>query len=310
MTGVSPRPDERANTDRRVCKIQSDSWFGQKPRLSLIRAAGDMSLGAVRCQCGTCKWAWSVLSESATALPSSRSGMLWSATWLRRRSFSSPSRLWMCDFVVARLMFSRRATSLSLGSVLIHSAACRSRLLSVGAGKGALRPVHVIQHTRLLLFCPQSRARRRGGRSRHSSRRCQTRASRFRNIDIRARSRTGGDPGETLFGLDAREHPYFAGYQEANRFYRKPDPADIGDNRDPLAARSMLQPKVEIVPRGTGKSGVELVIETDLVVPFKGFLDCRHQDVAAILHCHSSAGSDADNILGKAFDEFEHRHLP
>ena len=110
--------------------------------------------------------------------------------------------------------------------------------------------------------------------------------------------------------MDAGKHSYLARYQKANRFDGKPDPTDIGDDRDPLAARSMLQTEVEIVPRGTRKSRVELVIETDLVVPFKGFLDGRHQDIVTVLHRHSSTSSDADDILGKAFDQFEHRLLP
>ena len=42
-------------------------------------------------------------------------------------------------------------------------------------------------------------------------------------------------------------------------------------------------------------------------MPFEGFLDRRHEDVTAILHCHPAAGGNADNILGKALDEFEHR---
>ena len=71
----------------------------------------------------------------------------------------------------------------------------------------------------------------------------------------------------------------------------------------------MLKPQVEIVPRGTGKSGIEFVIEPNLVVPFEGFLHCRHQDVLAILHRHLSRCNDADNVFGKAFDDFEHRRL-
>jgi hypothetical protein len=110
--------------------------------------------------------------------------------------------------------------------------------------------------------------------------------------------------------LNGREHPYLAGYQEANRLYGEPDPTDIGDDRDPFATRRMLQAEVQIVPRRSRKSRVELVIEPDLLVPFEGFLDRRHQYVAAVLHRDLSAGSDADNILGKALDEFEHRLLP
>jgi len=33
----------------------------------------------------------------------------WSASSVRRRAFSLPSRLWTCAFVVARLIFNRRA---------------------------------------------------------------------------------------------------------------------------------------------------------------------------------------------------------
>jgi hypothetical protein len=146
--------------------------------------------------------------------------------------------------------------------------------------------------------------------SSHPSWSREARYSWLRNFRIGARSGTRGDPGKTLFRLDAREYPYLARYQKANRFDGKPDPTDIGDDRDPLAARDMLKSEVEIVPRGTRKSRVELVIEPDLVVPFPGLLDRRHQDVAAVLHRHSSAGNDADNVLGKTFDEFEHWLLP
>ena len=157
--------------------------------------------------------------------------------------------------------------------------------------------------------CKPCRRRRRGWPP-HSPRWGQTCFGRFRNIGIRARTGTRRDPSETLFGLDAGKHPYFAWYQKAHRFYGKPDPTDIGDDRDPLAARGMLQPEVEIVPRGTRKSRVELVIEPDLVVAFPGLLDRRHQDVVAVLHRHSSRCNDADNVLGKALDEFEHRLVP
>jgi len=157
-----------------------------------------------------------------------------------------------------------------------------------------------------------SRAPDRGMRrqSSHPSWSREARYSWLRNFRIGARSGTRGDPGKTLFRLDAREYPYLAGDQEANRFYGQPDPADIGNDRDPLTARGMLQPKVEIVPRGSGKSRVELVIEPDFVMAFAGLLDRRHQDVLAVLHRHPSRCNDADNVLGKACNEFEHRLLP
>jgi hypothetical protein len=47
------------------------------------------------------------------------------------------------------------------------------------------------------------------------------------------------------------------------------DPTDISYNCDPLARRKILDPDVEIVPRGAGKSRIELVVEPNLVVPFK-----------------------------------------
>jgi hypothetical protein len=94
----------------------------------------------------------------------------------------------------------------------------------------------------------------RWGRPLHSPRQRQTRADRFGNISIRPRSRTGSDPSAALFRLNACKDPDLARYQEANRFYRKPDPADVGDDRDAFATGNMLKPKIEIVPRGTRKS--------------------------------------------------------
>jgi hypothetical protein len=82
------------------------------------------------------------------------------------------------------------------------------------------------------------------------------------SISTRDPERTG-DPGKALFRLNGGEHPYLARCQETNRFHGKPDPADIGDDRDPLATRGMLQPEIEIVPCGTGKSRAELVIRAE-----------------------------------------------
>src|SRR5215472_2886250 len=68
-----------------------------------------------------------------------------------------------------------------------------------------------------------------------------------------------------------------------------------------------FEPKVEIVPGGARKPGVELVIEPDLVVPPARFLERRQQDVLAIPHRHPACREDANDAPGKALDEFEHR---
>src|SRR5579885_2664243 len=57
-------------------------------------------------------------------LPYSRK---YSATWLRRWMLSLPKRLWTCDLVVARLILSWRAISLSLKPLRISSAAARAQ---------------------------------------------------------------------------------------------------------------------------------------------------------------------------------------
>ena len=44
-------------------------------------------------------------------------------------------------------------------------------------------------------------------------------------------------------------------------------------------------------------------------MPFEGFLHRRDQYVLAVLQRQSSAHRDADNVAGKAFDQFEHRLL-
>ncbi len=168
----------------------------------------------------------------------------------------------------------------------------------------ALLTAHVIRHARLLGISRQSRARRRGRRPPHSPR---LSSNRCRGLCTRRRFGTGSDPGATLRRLSGREHPYFAGYQEAKRFHGKPNPTDIGYNRDPFASRSTLDPEVEIVPRSARKSGAELIVEPNLVVPLKPFLHCRDQDVAALLHRHPALYDDAHDVSRKPFDDFDHR---
>ena len=82
----------------------------------------------------------------------------------------------------------------------------------------------------------------------------QPRENRCGNLDIRVRSGQGGDPGETLFRLIGCEYPYFARYQKPNGLYGEPDPTDIGDDRDPLAPRKIVEPKVKIIPRSPWKA--------------------------------------------------------
>src|SRR5204863_6588668 len=120
-------------------------------------------------------------------------------------------------------------------------------------------------------------ARRRDAEGGHRSGRAPPRSSRSkrasssRRRSFHARRRFGSrcDPGATLRRLGRREHLYLAGYQKAKRFYRVSDPTDISDNCDPLAWRNILDPDVEIVPRGARKSRIELVVEPNIVVPFE-----------------------------------------
>ena len=110
---------------------------------------------------------------------------------------------------------------------------------------------------------PHRRAQPRPSRSRQAS------PSRRKSLGTRRRSESRSDPGATLRCLNCREHPYLARYQKTKRFHHVPDPTDIGYNCDPLARRNMLDPDVEIVPRSTRKSRIELVVEPNLVVSFK-----------------------------------------
>src|SRR5205085_366499 len=101
------------------------------------------------------------------------------------------------------------------------------------------------------------------------------RSNRRRRPGLHLRPRPGPDPSTPLIRLIGREDTYFAGYQKAERFYSEPDPTDVGHDRNPLAPRSMLEAKVELVPGGARKPGVELIIEPDFFVPFERLLHRR-----------------------------------
>jgi len=88
----------------------------------------------------------------------------------------------------------------------------------------------------------------------------QASSSRRKSLGTGRRSARRSDPGATLRRLNCREHLYLARYQKTKRFHRVPDPTDVGYNCDALAQRNMLDPDVEIVPRGTRKSRIELVV--------------------------------------------------
>jgi hypothetical protein len=106
--------------------------------------------------------------------------------------------------------------------------------------------------------------------------------------------------------LNGWKYPNFTGDQKTQRFNGEPDPADICHDRDTFAAGGVLEPEVKIIPRSPRKSGIEFVIEANLVVPFQGFLDGRDQDVLAVPHRHLSLCNDAHDISGKAFNALEH----
>src|SRR5215472_3437949 len=70
------------------------------------------------------------------------------------------------------------------------------------------------------------------------------RSSRFAigRLGIYSGRHPGLDPSAAFIGFDCREHPDFARDQKAKGLYRESHPADIGDDRDPLATRCVLQP--------------------------------------------------------------------
>ena len=130
------------------------------------------------------------------------------------------------------------------------------------------------------------------------------------DLGIAVRSWRGGDPSPPLFRLDRRKHPDFARDQKSDRLHGVPDPAGVGDDRNPLAAREKFsRPEIEILPGGAGKARAELVIEADLVMIFERFPHRRHQDVAAVLHRQASADGKADDVFRKPSDEFDHDGL-
>src|SRR5262249_54476510 len=137
------------------------------------------------------------------------------------------------------------------------------------------------------------RGRRSGLPRPRSSRSRRASSSRHRSLDTRTRLGGRCDPGAALGRPNRREHLYLAWYQKAKCFHRVSDPTDIGYNCDPLARRNTLDPDVEIVPRGPRKSRIELVVEPNLVVPFKRALHCGHKDVTAVLLCDPPFHGDA-----------------
>src|SRR5437870_973729 len=119
-----------------------------------------------------------------------------------------------------------------------------------------------------------------------------------------------GDPGAALQRLEAGEHSHVAGDQKAQRIHGVPDPADIGDDRDPLPLGDLLDPDPEIFPGGAGESAADLVIKPDLVVPLQRVLHRRLEDLVAIFVGDAALGDDSYNIVREPLDNLDHRFAP
>ena len=113
-------------------------------------------------------------------------------------------------------------------------------------------------------------------------------------IGVRARSGQGGDPGPRRCRLDCVENTDIAGDQKADRLDRQSDPGDIGDDRDTLAARSLFEAEIEIIPARPRKPRAKLVIKPNLLAPAQCSGDRRHQDIAALGPGHPALDRDAD----------------
>lgn len=55
------------------------------------------------------------------------------------------------------------------------------------------------------------------------------------------------NPGEAVAGFGGGEDANFAAEEKPQRFHRLPNPADVGDNRDPLPIRDAIDTDLQIV---------------------------------------------------------------
>src|SRR5437762_2544049 len=63
------------------------------------------------------------------------------------------------------------------------------------------------------------------------------------------------DPGQTVPCMRGREDPDLAAEQEPQRLHGVPDPADIGDDRDPLPLRHAVDAEPQVIPPGARNTG-------------------------------------------------------
>ena len=119
----------------------------------------------------------------------------------------------------------------------------------------------------------------------------------------------GGGPGDRGVALGDREALEFARRHPAEQRGHRDHPVEVGDERDALPLPEVLEPHLEVVPRGAGRHALPLLEHEDdpnLLAAVPDLFDGGHQHVAVVGCLDLSGGLVSEDAFGQAVDRAQH----